>query len=128
MIKLTSKGNWKKTRSWLQKVRRKDPYLRILRKYGERGVEALKNNTPVLTGVTAESWYYDIEQERPGVYKLIWANENLVEDWYNVALYIQLGHATADGHWIEGVDYINPALRPIFNEIADKAWDEIKIR
>jgi len=124
MIKYTSKGSWKKTRSWLDKVRRHNPYLETLRKYGKRGVEALRDNTPVFTGVTAESWYYDIIEEEKGVYKLIWCNSNLEKDWYNVALYIQLGHATASGTWVEGIDYINPALAPIFNKMAEEVWNE----
>ena len=104
---------------------RVDPYRKTLEKYGRLGVEALKNNTPVLTGVTAESWYYEVEKEKPGVYKLIWANENLVDDWCNIALIIQMGHMSTAGTWVEGIDYINPALKPLFNDIADKAWDEL---
>lgn len=126
MIQLASKGSWKKTQSWLSKVTgRKDRNRRILQKYGKLGVQALQNNTPALTGITAESWYYEIEYEKDGTYKLIWSNKNLAEEWFNVALFLQLGHATADGHWIEGIDYINPALAPIFNDIANEAWDEI---
>lgn len=124
MIKLTSEGSWKKTGTWLSKVGRHNLYRNKLHKYGKLGVEALKNNTPVLTGITAESWYYDIVKEKKGVYKLIWCNSNLEEEWYNVALYIQLGHATQSGTWVEGVDYINPALAPIFNKIAEEIWDE----
>ena len=125
MIKLVSKGEWKKTSNWLQKVMRHDPYEKILQKYGQKGVEALRNATPVLTGVTAESWYYEIDQDKDGTYKLIWANSNIVEEWCNVALILQLGHATVNGHWVEGVDYINPALRPVFDEIGDKVWYEM---
>jgi hypothetical protein len=125
MIQLTSKGDWKKTRGWLKKVTQHDRTREILAKYGKLGVIALKNNTPSLTGTTAESWYYDIERDKNGVYKLIWGNSNLAEEWFNVALFLQLGHATADGHWIEGVDYINPALAPIFDKIAREAWDEV---
>lgn len=125
MIQLTSKGDWKKTRTWLQKVTHRNPYKKILQKYGERGVIALRDNTPALTGVTAESWYYDIVEEEKGIYKLVWSNENLINDWFNVALYLQLGHATRNGTWVEGVDYINPALAPIFNEMANKVWVEI---
>ena len=124
MIQLTSKGNWSKTRNWLTKVGRHNPYLSDMRKYGQRGVEALKNNTPVLTGTTAESWYYDISEEKKGVYKITWCNSNLEDDWFNVALYIQLGHATTSGAWVEGVDYINPALKSIFTNLADEAWQE----
>lgn len=127
MIKFASKGKWSKTENWLKRVTTtQDHRIRtILHKYGKMGVEALKNNTPSLTGLTAVSWYYDIERDKNGVYKLIWGNQNLAEEWFNVALYIQLGHATADGHWIEGVDYINPALAPIFDKIAREAWDEV---
>ena len=124
MIQYTSKGEWTKTRNWLIKVGKPKPYLSTLRKYGQLGVEALKNNTPVLTGTTAESWYYEIVEERHGVYKIIWCNENLSEEWFNVALYLQLGHATEQGTWVEGIDYINPALAPIFNNMAEKVWDE----
>lgn len=124
MIQLTSKGEWTKTRNWLNKVGKPKPYLEQMRKYGQLGVEALKNHTPVLTGTTAESWYYEIVQEKKGVYKIIWCNRNLVDEWYNVALFIQLGHGTPSGVWVEGIDYINPALRTIFTDLADKAWDE----
>lgn len=124
MIQYASKGSWKKTRNWLIKVGKPKPYMSVLRKYGQRGVEALKNATPVLTGVTAESWYYDIVEDKDGVYKIIWCNSNLEDEWFNVALYIQLGHATQQGTWVEGIDYINPALAPIFNRMADEVWDE----
>lgn len=125
MIQLTSKGSWKKTQRWLSKVMRRNPYEHILQKYGQIGVNALKNSTPVLTGVTAESWYYEIEQDNNGIYKLIWANTNVVDEWCNVALIVQLGHASRSGSWVEGVDYINPALAPIFNEMANKVWNEM---
>lgn len=127
MIKLASRGNWSKTENWLKRIMTSgDNRIRtILHKYGKQGVIALRNNTPSSTGLTAESWYYDIERDKDGTYKLIWANQNMAEEWFNVALYLQLGHATADGHWIEGTDYINPALAPIFNNIANEAWREV---
>ena len=125
MIQLVSRGKWSKTQNWLKRVTKPNSTRKMLEKYGKLGVEALKNNTPVSTGITAESWYYEVEQDKNGVYKLIWANQNLAEEWFNVALFLQLGHATKDGYWVEGVDYINPALAPIFNKIAEEAWDEI---
>lgn len=124
MIQLTSKGSWKKSRNWLKRVGRHGSYLSILRKYGKLGVEALKNSTPVLTGVTAESWYYDIEEEKGGIYKIIWCNSNVVDEWCNVALILQLGHMSTAKHWVEGIDYINPALAPVFNQMAEQVWDE----
>ena len=124
MIQYASRGNWDKTRNWLNKVGKSKPKMSILRSYAQQGVEALKKNTPVSTGVTAESWYYEIVEERNGIFKIIWCNENLAEDWFNVALYLQLGHGTADGTWVEGIDYINPALAPVFNKLADEVWTE----
>lgn len=125
MIQLTSKGKWKKTQRWFEKVTKRNPYEATLQKYGKLGVDALRNNTPVLTGVTAESWYYEIEQEKNGIYKIIWANTNVVNEWCNVALIVQLGHASIDGHWVEGIDYINPALAPVFNKMANEVWHEL---
>lgn len=125
MIKLTSKGKWKKTQNWLAKAMKHDSYTPILQKYGKRGVEALRNNTPVLTGVTAESWYYDVEETEPGKFVIRWCNSNIVNEWFNVALFIQLGHGTPEGVWVEGIDYINPALAPIFNDMANKVWNEV---
>ena len=122
MRQYTSKGDWSKTRNWLSKVTKSK--TSILKKYGERGVIALKNNTPVLTGTTAESWYYEVVEVKRGVYKIYWCNSNLEDDWFNVALYLQLGHATQSGAWVEGVDYINPALASIFTKMADELWDE----
>lgn len=124
MIKYASRGEWKKTRNWLSKVMRHNPYNSTLQKYGKRGVEALKNNTPVSTGITAESWFYEITEEKKGVYKITWCNSNLENEWFNVALYLQLGHATGSGTWVEGIDYINPALAPVFNNMAEKVWEE----
>lgn len=125
MIKLVSKGSWKKTRGWLNKAKQQKSYLNSLRKYGQRGVNALRDNTPILTGVTSYSWYYDITENKEGEFTLTWCNRNLSEDWYNVALYIQLGHATRNGYWVEGIDFINPALAPIFDEIAKEVWEEV---
>lgn len=124
MIHMTSKGEWKKTSNWLTKVGRHNPYLNQMRKYGQRGVEALKNATPVLTGTTAESWYYDISESSKGKYKITWCNSNLEDEWFNVALYIQLGHGTGSGAWVEGIDYINPALKNIFTNLSDEVWRE----
>lgn len=124
MVKLVTKGEWKKTSNWLQKVMMPNRYRNILRTYGEKGVNSLRDNTPILSGVTAESWYYDVEEEKKGQWTITWANSNMAEEWFNVALYIQLGHATVDGRWIDGIDYINPALAPVFNDAANRVWNE----
>lgn len=92
-------------------------------KYGKMGVEALKEYTPKDTGETADSWYYYIKHDQYGS-TIYWANSNIV-DGVNIALILQYGHATKNGYWVEGIDYINPAMAPVFEEIADKAWREV---
>ena len=123
MITFRQKGDFSKTNKYLEKIKdfTKWDYLH---RYGKEGVEALSSATPKDTGLTSESWYYEIIEERHGIYKIIWCNENLTKDWFNVALYLQLGHGTADGTWVEGIDYINPALAPVFNKLADDIWTE----
>ena len=94
--------------------------------YGQMGVDALKDATPKESGVTADSWRYEVVREK-GHAKIVWINDNVVG--YNtvpVAILIQYGHLNKNGIYIEGVDYINPALRPIFNELAGKIWKEVK--
>lgn len=96
-----------------------------LDKYGKAGVELLKENTPTDTGLTAESWDYvvDISDD---VIKIVWTNSNVAEDMTApVAVIIQEGHASKNGAWVEGVDYINPALKPLFDKIAKDMWEEV---
>ena len=97
----------------------------ILDKYGKRGVELLREATPKDTGKTSESWEYEIIQDEKGSWQIVWKNTNIVDDWANVAILLQYGHATRNGGFVEGVDYINPAIRPIFEEIARSAWEEV---
>lgn len=121
-LRFEVKGDWKKTVSFLQKMRRFS--LKDLEKYGRMGVEALAAATPVRTGKTAASWYYKII-ERDGEIELQWLNSNLGKEWAPIAILLQYGHATGNGGWVEGRDYINPALRPIFDKIAKEAWQEV---
>lgn len=116
------KGDWKKTVNFLQKLRKFD--LKDLDKYGRMGVEALRAATPVRTGKTADSWYYQIT-ETDGQIAIEWLNSNLGKDWAPIAVLLQYGHATGNGGWVSGRDYINPALRPIFDKIANNAWQEV---
>lgn len=103
-------------------------HLHNLDKYGEIGVEALSNATPVDTGLTARSWYYRIEQPREGITKLCFYNSNIADGWAPIAILLQYGHATRNGGWVEGIDYINPAIKPIFEKIAKTAWEEVTKR
>lgn len=100
-----------------------DHYLEM---YGQKGVEALANATPRDTGLTANSWRYEIVKDKQkGLITIHWINDNVVDDWFNVALMLQYGHATGTGYWVEGVDYINPALRSIFDKMAEEIWQEV---
>ena len=122
MIKFEQKGDFHKLNNWLEKI--KGGFnLSKLDKYGKEGVEALSMNTPMSTGKTAESWDYEIERHGDSV-TITWTNSNVV-DGVNIALLLQYGHATRSGTWVEGIDYIEPALRPIFEKIADEAWKEV---
>lgn len=121
-IKITYKGDFEKTIHWLQKRKRLN-ILRSLNEYGMRGVQALSAATPVDTGLTAASWGYTIEPGEGSV-TISWTNTN-INDGVNVAVIIQYGHGTGTGGYVEGIDYINPALKDIFQEIADAAWKEV---
>jgi hypothetical protein len=98
-------------------------FLKHLDFYGRKGVAALSAATPVDTGKTAASWNYEIHYFREGV-SMVWTNSN-VNKGENIAILIQYGHGTRNGGFVQGRDYINPALRPIFDEIADSAWKEV---
>lgn len=120
------KGDFKKLTGKLESLKEVF-HAGILDKYGKKGVEALRMATPVCTGLTAASWYYTIENNDGKTAKLIFNNSN-VQNGSNIALIIQYGHATQSGCWVEGQDYINPALMPIFEELCDEIWREVKRR
>lgn len=122
IIKVKQRGKFKKVHIFFDKMLTISQY-RNLESYARRGVEALRVATPKDTGLTANSWYYEIKQTNNGL-TIEWLNSN-VHEGYNIALLIQYGHGTRDGHYVAGVDYINPALKPIFDEIADDAWREV---
>lgn len=98
----------------------------ILNKYGKRGVEALKEYTPKDTGLTSESWSYEVLDDQNGS-RIVWRNSN-VENGIVVAVLLQYGHATGTGGYVEGTDYINPAIQKVFQGIADEAWKEVTSR
>lgn len=124
------KGKWSKTFKFLDNIL-EQKYVKILEKYGELGKRALIDATPVDSGKTRDSWDYQIIGKRKDKYKqysIIWTNNNIVENSrnkVNVAVLIQYGHATKDGGYVEGVDYINPALKPVFDALAEAAWREV---
>ena len=100
-------------------------FLKKLDKYGRQGVAALASATPVRTGLTANSWNYEIEYNDDNVV-VRWYNTNVVNDWFNVAIMIQYGHGTGTGGWVQGIDYINPAIQPIFEKMAADMWIEVQ--
>lgn len=118
-----AKGDWKKTNDFLHKMLRRD-VVSILKKYGKIGVGRLIEYTPKDTGETAMSWNFRIDKLRDG-YKLVWTNSNL-SDGIPIAMLIQYGHGTRGGTFVEGIDYINPALRPVFEDIAEELWKEVE--
>lgn len=123
-IKVGDKGDFKKTFKFLRAMKEKR-FLKNLDKYGQMGVDALAAATPKRTGLTAESWTYDITDNGEQLI-ISWNNTNVQKGYYNVALMIQYGHGTGTGGWVEGIDYINPALKPVFDKIADAVWMEVK--
>lgn len=122
MISFRHKGDFSKTKNYFNKVR-EAAQVRILDRYGQQGVDALSAATPVRTGLAASSWYYEVEHGSD-YHKIVFSNSD-IENGFPVAIMLQYGHGTGTGGWVEGIDYINPALKPIFNNIAEAAWEEV---
>jgi len=122
MIRCTVKGDFKKTYNFLNRIRTLN-FDSLLQKYGEEGVEALASVTPIRTGKTAASWGYHIEKA-PGKISVIWTNSNMA-DHIPIVVILEYGHGTANGGYVEGRHFISPAIRPVFDKIADAAWKEV---
>lgn len=122
MIVFKHKGDFSKITRYLEKAK-KNANIRNLDRYAKAGVEALSAATPVDTGLTSRSWYYEIENQN-GRIRISFCNSNIVNH-VPIAIILQYGHATRNGGWVEGRDYINPAIQPIFDELAKNAWKEV---
>ena len=122
MIVIRQKGNFDNTEKFLNNAG-KTNYLSILNKYGRQGVDALSSATPMDSGLTASSWSYEIRTYGKN-YTINWTNSNVV-DGVPIAILIQYGHGTSNGGYVQGRDYINPALRQIFDQMADEVWKEV---
>ena len=118
-VKFEMSGGFTKTERFLNRMKRRE-YLNVLDEFGREGVQALRNTTPVESGLTAELWDYEIKRTRDYV-EIIWTNSN-INDGVPIAVILQYGHGTGTGGYVQGRDYINPAIRPIFDKIAEKAW------
>ena len=122
MITFRQKGDFSKLSRYLEKVK-EAAKVGILDKYGQAGVAALSSATPVESGLTAQSWYYEIEHTKSSAV-IRFLNSN-VNKGVPIAIILQYGHGTGTGGWVEGRDYINPAIQPIFDNIAKDAWKEV---
>jgi hypothetical protein len=122
MISFSQKGDFSTVERYLSRLKDSQRYA-VLNKYGSLGQNALSNATPVESGLTAASWSYTIEQ-RPGYYSIRWHNSH-VENGIPIAVILQYGHGTGTGGYVQGRDYIMPAIRPIFDQIVAEAWREV---
>ena len=122
MISFRQKGDFSKLTRYLERVK-ETAKIGILDKYGKEGVAALASATPTETGKTASSWYYEIEHQN-GSAKISFNNSN-VNKGVPIAIILQYGHGTGTGGWVQGRDYINPAIQPLFDRIAEEAWKEV---
>lgn len=125
MMSFSASGDWRRTEKFLNAMKKQD-FWKILNRYGQMGVDALSQATPTDSGKTADSWYYKVyDKSKNQTSTIVWYNDNN-EGGSNVAVLIQYGHGTKNGGYVQGTDYINPAMRPIFDRIANDLWAEIK--
>lgn len=122
MISFKQKGDFSKLNNFLERIKGVVK-MSNLDKYGEEGVALLSNMTPKDSGKTASSWYYKIKRDNNSA-TISFLNSN-INDGVPIAIILQYGHGTNNGGWVEGIDYINPAIQPFFNKIADEAWKEV---
>lgn len=122
MISIRHKGNLKKTKDFLSRSEQMD-YTRILKYYGEKGVQILASMTPIDSGKTASSWDYRIESDDEG-FTIVWTNSN-INDGVPIAIILQYGHGTGTGGYVQGRDYINPAIQPVMDQLCEDVWKEV---
>lgn len=122
MISFRQKGDFSKLNKYFEKLR-ETAKTGVLDKYGRAGVAALASATPTETGLTASSWYYEIKRQNGSV-SIEFKNSN-VNKGVPIAIILQYGHGTGTGGWVEGRDYINPAIQPIFDQLTADAWKEV---
>ena len=122
MITVESKGNFDNTEKLLKRIKSRD-YLKVLDKFGQQGVTALSGATPTRSGKTASSWDYEVLVSGGGV-TIQWTNSN-INNGVSIAIILQYGHGTRNGGYVVGRDYINPAMRPLFDKMADEAWKAV---
>lgn len=128
MITIKHKGDFKNVEKLLRRnqfgLTKNKRLMKGLRELAQKGVDALQKATPKDTGLTADSWGYIIYETKDGNLSIEWYNTN-ENKGANIAMLIQYGHATSSGYWIEGIDYINPAMKPLFDKLGEEAWAEV---
>jgi len=124
MLEIRAEGSTSQTEAWLKRITGSKSIRSVAESLAQRGVEALRAATPIDSGLTASQWNYEVVEDATGV-SIYWKNTNVING-FNVAIGLQYGHGTGNGGWIEGYDYINPAMRPIFDQIADTVWKEVQ--
>lgn len=122
MITFRQKGDFKKVTNYLERIK-ETARIGILDRYGREGVAALASATPTESGLTAQSWYYEITHDKRSA-TISFHNSN-IQNGVPIAIIIQYGHGTGTGGWVEGRDYINPSIQPVFDKLADEVWREV---
>lgn len=123
MFSLSSKGDFKNFNRFVKHMSQQD-YRSIIEKYARMGVIALAEATPKDSGETAASWDYDIHYSKKGT-KIVWTNSNITKDGTPIAILLQYGHATKNGTFVQGIDYINPTMQLTFIHLAEELWKEV---
>jgi len=123
MVTIRHRGSFKRAEKFLAEMSKKD-YTATLRRFGELGVQALAEATPKDSGKTAEMWSYELKRTETG-YELYWKNRHTNEG-VNIAILLQYGHGTRNGAFVRGRDFINPAIRPVMDQMAEEIWEEVK--
>jgi hypothetical protein len=122
VVSFSSSGDWRETDSFLRRMMSDDPYSAAVR-FADAGVQALADATPQDSGQTALQWTYEIVPDGTGF--VIWFKNGNEVDGFNVAAGLQYGHATKGGGWVSGIDYVNPAVKPIFDRMTETVWKEV---
>lgn len=125
MITISSSGSFKKTDRFFDGMMKRD-LVSELRKYAEEGVRALASATPADSGLSSESWDYEVTKTANGGYSIIWSNSNVTDQGVPVVILLQYGHGTGTGGFVQGKDFINPAIQPIFDKISESVWKAVK--
>ena len=126
MISVKVKGDWEKTTNWLDKIISRHNF-KVMEKYGREGVAALSAATPVDTGLTASSWDYRIDQTDTSI-SLVFVNNNKTKTNIPIAILLQYGHGNGRGGYVQGRDFINPAVQPVFDKLVEDLWKEVIVQ